>query len=668
MERQRIDNFTREYCGTVTPCSLPCSFVCDEAGTILAAKIKTDRAILERRYVYLAVPRVVGEAELYIDDKLVGKTAPSGSDVFLDVKPYISLDECEFKIKFISGGEAAVLAPIELLSFNGAAIDSVHVAERHEGGSVTIDLKLRTLGSPDGVKAIATLISPAGQIYYGGITRGYGSITVRDPLYWWPLGLGVQNLYRLTVNLYGESDVEDTVEMRVGLRSPSVLREDGCRRLAFGGIPFTPMGAAYLPPSAELLIKDSKILSHELSSIARGGFNAIFLDSSVKYIPDALPELCDDFGIVILREAGEEAEALSRELARLAAHPSLSYLCIPESELSDVLYGICREAAPDVGIILGGEYAGSLIQAPPSLPERETLLAIGGEREVNPLSTTILSHGGRAYCDLLLRAADGYLYPKSAEELGYLTRLLQAYEVKEKIESARISDGAAGVPFAIFSELCDRHPTVSAAAVDAFGRRKTLYHRAVHAFSRVSAVARIADGRVLITVINDRRQELLGFVYYRIIDSKNMLVYNGAEEIQLSPVSRTSVSVDLREVIAGRESECYLEYGVSGSNAQYSDTALFVKAKDFRFEKPTVGVKIDGAGEDFSLTLTSDAYMRGVEVSFGATDTELSDSGFDITSPAPVKLSVKVQGGKITKEQLEERLVINCLNTLGIVN
>jgi hypothetical protein len=56
------------------------------------------------------------------------------------------------------------------------------------------------IGDKSEVRAVATLVSPTGKIYYSGLADGSGAISIPDPLLWWPSGMGVPNLYDLAVN------------------------------------------------------------------------------------------------------------------------------------------------------------------------------------------------------------------------------------------------------------------------------------------------------------------------------------------------------------------------------------------------------------------------------------------------------------------------------------
>lgn len=626
----------------------------------LSGRVTVTQDMLEKKYAYLSVSGVVGEAEVFFGESRLGKIS-NGERVAYDVKGFLSLGDAEVKIN-LNDGAALTKSPV-LLSFNSAAIDSVHVAERHEGGAVTVDIKLHTLGNADGVKAIATLVSPTGQIYYGGITKGYGTIVVKDPLYWWPRGLGVQNLYRLTVNLYGESDIEDAKEIHLGLRAASVFRESGIE-LAFNGVSFVPMGALYTPPSVDTPVD---VTCRELLSLARGGANAVFIASTVEYISPELVELCDREGLVIIRQTGELAR-VGYELDALSNHPSLAFLSIPESEEQDSVYAAARASAPDAAIIFGNECDGAIIETLPSLPLEKTLKALGDKRETNPLANKILSLGGETYRDVLVRVADEYLFPTGGAELGYLTRHLQAKEVKEKIARARLREKDSPLSFATYSELCDREGGPAPSVIDASGHRKLAYYSASRAFSQVFATARRTDTGVEITVVNYRRSELYGSLFCKIIDSSNHIVREYSEELTVPSLSDATVSVSFDEYISGRENSCYLEYGVSSHDARYSDTMLFVKPKDFLYESPNIKLKVEGAGNEFGITLSSDKYTAGIELSFLEADVELSNNGFDVTSSAPIKLSAKLVGDKFSAEELSSKIEIKCLNTIGIDN
>ena len=169
---------------------------------------------------------------------------------------------------------AGVLGKVELLRFSYAMINGLTVTEKHENGTVTLGLRLETVGGIDNVRAVATLVSGSGQIYYGGLTRGRGSILVRDPLYWWPRGLGIQNLYRLTVNLYGDTEVEDTLEVFIGLSSITTVG-GGSALLEANGVRFLPMGAVFRPDSACDPVIARKKTEAAVISAARAGFNTL---------------------------------------------------------------------------------------------------------------------------------------------------------------------------------------------------------------------------------------------------------------------------------------------------------------------------------------------------------------------------------------------------------
>ncbi|MBR2350937.1 MAG: hypothetical protein IKA67_02780, partial [Clostridia bacterium] len=138
---------------------------------------------------------------------------------------------------------------VSLLAFNAAAINSVNVTQIHGEGGVTLNVNMGMIGDKSEVRAVATLVSPTGKIYYGGLADGSGAISIPDPLLWWPSGIGVPNLYDLAVNLYHGDSAEDVFEMKIGLRDLNVSCASGSMSVTVGGLPVFLKGIRVLPES-----------------------------------------------------------------------------------------------------------------------------------------------------------------------------------------------------------------------------------------------------------------------------------------------------------------------------------------------------------------------------------------------------------------------------------
>ena len=234
MIRREIKNFEL-ICGeNKYPCQVPCSVhsVLSGAGADLSvvgeevffnAEIYVDDVALAMKNMYVRIRGVRMPSKIYYADRLVGTTDGKNSVYNIDISGISEKGNNLLSIRFSRNdvsdiAYAGLSLSVELLRFTNAIIDKVNLVQQHKESEITLGIDLDLIGNSDSVRAVATLVSATGQIYYGGLTKGHGSIVVRDPLFWWPKGLGVQNLYRLSISLYGENDIEDTKEIRLGLR------------------------------------------------------------------------------------------------------------------------------------------------------------------------------------------------------------------------------------------------------------------------------------------------------------------------------------------------------------------------------------------------------------------------------------------------------------------
>ena len=116
-------------------------------------------------------------------------------------------------------------------------------------------------------------------------------------------------------------------------------------------------------------------------------------------------------------------------------------------------------------------------------------------------------------------------------------------------------------------------------------------------------------------------------------------------ELLLSPVSSAvALQADFSAEISGHEKEFYLSYFLSdGQNLVFSDTALFVVPRRFRFSYPDILYEIKGSGKDFVLTVSASAFVKYVKFDFQNIEVEWSDNYIDLTKEAPVRIPFRTK-------------------------
>lgn len=668
MTRIEIKEFNMTSGGVQMACTPPFS-LCSSDGNELkiasfCAGLTVPKGSHDTKYSYLRISDAVGLSEVKISGETVFEGNFSGRVLNLNVKDKIREGgEYELTLKFaqIDGFHlcAGLFGRVELLRFNGAVIDRVEVKQGFDGSSATIGISLDMLGNSDYVRAVATLVSGSGQIFYGGITRGRGTITVKDPLYWWPKNMGVQNLYRLTVNLYGDVEIEDTAELMVGIRRVSA--SDDRQALDILGASYLPMGAVYTPERRcdPALSKNRETAF--LNSAARVGINALLVQDADMLPSDDFFCLCDAHGIAVIREIRSSTLECHEEemelLARVGHHPSmLLYQIIHDTGNAKSLKERILRVAPGVAVRI----LDKPLKYPKysSIPSMAVIEKIVPKVERNLFSRSMEALGRGEILEMLRSSSEMYPYAGGFEDFAYISSLCAAERISEKMIEARL---ARGDKPAIYDGLGDTVLGLCRSGMDAMAEWRATQYEAARFFAPVLLRAEyLGDGRVVFYVSNERRQTFAGTLEYRIAANDNITVHKGSVQFV---VERNSAKLvlerDFAPYLLGHEDEYYLECYLRDPLGTYSrGTTLFVPEKHFKFLDPKITSMVVGADRRFSVTLGASAFARRVEISFEGRGTVLYDNYFDITSSAPVRVSFTLTGPISTADELTASLKI----------
>lgn len=615
--------------------------------------------VLASRYLYLRFTGAVGLTAVLVNGVRIGENLNTGYTVNLNIKNYVKQGDNTLELCFAALPDSGILGSVELLRFNTAMIDKLCLTETQDGETVHIGIRVDALGSIDNVRTVATLVSPSGQMYYGGITRNRGVISVKNPLLWWPKGLGVQNLYKLTVNLYGDMEIEDTYEVRIGIRT---VRGDSASSLMYAnGVSYLPMGATYYPPHVVYPETERNREYALLNSAARAGYNTIVIPHSAKFPSTEFFDLCDAHGIAVMVESGvDERGELDRisSIAEAAYHASLTYVDVIGGEgLEDAIAERLGAVAPGLDFAVHG--AAPVYCGADSLPTPRTLDEYLRPDERNLFCERIEGSDGERVAKMVINASKEYPYATSLSAFSYVSGLASADTACDAVTRSRIARGAAGR--AVFNTLGSAQLGASPSAMDSSARWKVLQYRTVKAFAPVLvSCENLGGGKLSFRISNEHRKSYVGTLEYRLLDRKNRQITSASLEcvVEAGSVSAPLVA-DVGEYITGRERDCYVEYSLRDGVSQTSrGTLFFVPKKHFNFADPEIKYEIVGSDRRFSITLSASAFASDVELSFEDSDAVLFDNYFDITSSAPMKIAFNVIGGIETAEHLARTLRI----------
>ena len=626
----------------------------------LYAKINADETMLQGKYIYLKIRDLRHSAVVSLNGCDIGMPTAEEPYYSYDIKDRLSLGENLLSITFEGASDellsAGVFGGVEIVRFENQMIEGLFVDSVRDGGEVVVSIRLNTVGSPDAVRAVATLVSGSGQIYYAGLTKGRGKITVKDPLLWWPRGVGIQNLYKLTVNLYGESEIEDTAEIRIGFAG---LTTDG-GTTEINGEPFIPLGARYSDIGQRTPDGERAAIGAYLGALYQAGVNTLIIPEDVPRMSDTLYDLCDLYGIVTVHEISETSTLIKSRLLYQGYRPSVGMIDLvgggDEIEaVTDTLRAVCHKTDVNCPNTVGG-YATFY-----SLPTEKTVFELVPEDERNPFSSYLEPIKGDIL-KMIAEASEEYPYAPDLSTLAYVTGLSAARRCERALISERVSSRRA-----IFNALICGGGLLSSGALDSAYRRGALYYHLARGFKGTALYA-IGDGYELdFYIARSERREFSGTVELRVLDVFGECQFTKSMEVTSPAAAVTKVlSHDFSDIVSGKERELYLEYSLRDETGILSKrTHLFCEIRKYKFTKPRIEAEIVGTDKRFAIMLGADAFAAGVELLFDIDGVFLSDNFFDIAGGAKQKIVVNT-AKSATKELLYEAMRIRSVNDLII--
>ncbi len=676
---------------------------------MFTAEFEVSSVMMSMKNVFLSLSGLDTLCKIELNGKEIARTDNMHRAYFLDAKTKLAVGKNIMKLTFYptSDGDAVrksrylfgtatapslcdggIFRKIELVGFNHKIIGNVRISESYSGRSLRLDLTLETLGYDEMSRAVATLVSPAENVYFCGFMNGKGVIDMNDANLWWTNGIGMQNLYHMSVNLYSESVSEDTLDKYIGFRTVKHEKDDTGRHcFLLNGTELQLFGACFAP---EDILHGRSIASRteELVEVARAsGMNALFISSDGYYPDEHFLSSCDRAGILVFVDVPRSPitsdmkdnirEEINSNLRRMSYHPSfaaltgnseLAELFSDESDRASLTDGALNYDGAFIFDIDGSMKAGLANISYISMPTYDSVKKFIPIDARNLGSYDFELHGASeaSVMSMLSSAYELYPYASSLNELSYIMGLSAAEKTRVAVENV-MKLSRKDRPFGIIlGQMNDSWGTLSPSSVDYYGGRKPLSYREREFFSHIQLMTERNGTRVKFKLVNSTNSEYDGTFEYSVCDNENKPVFKDSFKIKAAAYSDMDVhNIDLGSVITGHMNEYYLKYRVSGDKAgSHAGILLFTKPKRFKHRKPSFAVDITGSKRDFVLKVGADCFVRGVEVSFSEVEAELDENFFDITSAAPVKVNVRTKG-IVTVEKLKRTLNIRSIYDLG---
>ncbi len=677
------------------------------------AVISISEAELGHRHAYLRIWGILAECEIYFNGKSYGIANTPDRVYAFDVADRLHAGDNELVLEVVgvipekrilgADGERSheyatapylpdmgIIGGCELINTSGAMITDVRVTEAHSEGLVTLMINVDTVGEMADMRAIATLRSPTGQIFYSGISMGNCVMQIKNPELWWPNGLGQPNLYNLTVTLYRGGEATDTYERKIGLREISIGKDaNGVPAVVVNGHKIFSRGATYVRECMVLPNYSEKRTEALLRAVRDANMNTLCVISEGLAPSDRFFELCDAYGILVWQDisvhyihppiqgafAAGITAGLRDTISRVTAHPSVALLYLSVTamagadepngraelaEFAEIAARILRPVlerygssvcfVPDISeltrydersitrAVLGDAFADL-----PTCPAMPTVASFVQEDERNILSPTMELHAtmpGTAK-NMLIATAEYMRMPWTLEHMHYASCLAAARVVSAAVSRLR-AEGTESMS-AVCRQLNDSWPAVSPSMIDHYGRKKAIMYAAEQYAAPVTVSATPCRGAVTFYVINERRKPFAGRLTYAIYTACGECLFETKREISLTQMSVTSpIYEDFTRYTEGREQSVYVMWQLADAHGIVCrGTETFVPLKHFAFCNAELTAEVNGMGKSFTVKLSSTAYAAGVCLSLEGMNAAFSRNYFDHSGTEPMLIGVE---------------------------
>ena len=292
-----------------------------------------------------------------------------------------------------------------------------------------------------------------------------------------------------------------------------------------------------------------------------------------------------------------------------------------------------------------------------SFPEMATVEAFTVPEDRTSIFTPVMlahqknNEGNSIIHDYMLKY---YSEPKDFASFLYASQVLQAEGIKIGAEHLRRERPRS--MGSIFWQLNDCWPVASWSSIDYYGRWKALQYYARRFYAPLLVSPHVEDGSFNIYVVSDKTTATSAQLRVRLMTLAGAMVSDKTETIQVPELSSKIYSQrPLAEFANANGTDAANIFAVTDlivdGKTVSSNLVYFSPAKEVHLPDPQIATELTADGAAYRLRLTSKALARSVYVTFGNTETEVSDNYFDLIPGQPVDIAIH---SKLSADQLKQ--------------
>lgn len=269
-----------------------------------------------------------------------------------------------------------------------------------------------------------------------------------------------------------------------------------------------------------------------------------------------------------------------------------------------------------------------------SFPELGTVLKYAPDTTQHFIDSDVMLAHQRAGADAN-RKIEKYLLasykkPKDFNSFIYMTQVLQGDAVKTAIESHRRNK-----PYcmgSLFWQHNDCWPVASWSSRDYYGKWKAQHYFSRKAYDDVLISTINNNDSIQIFVISDRQMPISGSLSLTSMKHDGTIISSINKKINIGKDCVRKLSVDKNELLKGcDENDVIIHTSFNGINHNYENISFLVPQKNVNFIEPKITLDIAGTVGDYTISVTSDSFVRAFYMSLNGDDNYFfEDNYFDI--------------------------------------
>ena len=288
--------------------------------------------------------------------KAIGYELPASNDQGEKTSPYTRKAPYQYGWdwgpRFVTSG---VWRPVRLEAWDGVRIVDLHVIQRRLDDNLAIlSVEVEVVSSADAdatilveapINKVASALGRERVKLKRGTSRVPITVTIMNPVRWWPAGLGAQHLYKINARLVVSGVKVDEAAARIGLRTVELRqkRDEWGKSFEFvvNGVPVFAKGGNWIPADSFPTRVTRERYRQLLTSARDANMNMLRVWGGGIYESEDFYELADELGLMVWQDfmfacsmyPGDEAflenvraEAID-QVKRLRNHPSIVVWC-----------------------------------------------------------------------------------------------------------------------------------------------------------------------------------------------------------------------------------------------------------------------------------------------------------------------------------------------------